>query len=787
MGIFGGSAGQKLVFVALLAVYALALGFSAQDKMERIGRPDVGWVADLGGTFSPSRLDASEMGLRGGGRALAINGVPVDPQDFERQSTELAVREPGATNTIRFERWGQVRELTIPVADWTWRDALFTHGLIDILALLFVATALTSFALRPYEATSWAILTLASVTGSLLTVSLLTEGESRLQGIYLNSLFGLLPFAILHAGLAYPVVHPLILRRSTVLTLYGLGAVSAAVQVGAWSLGAWGPFRHIGTIGTSLVLTAVLLFVVRSSALAIRTRDPLVAQRARILLAAAILGGSPPAAAAVLREATDWFALDMRLVYWAMAFFFLPLGYISVRQNLVNARAAARQAVVYAGVAAVLTGLGLVLVAVQAYALSLLLFPLLYWWPGFQRRLAARIYPKRARLPKVLQELGAEMALCTSAEDLLSLVANAPARLCDARSSVAFLLSGAAGPDELVRAAGGVPFEHGSPLADETLIKLMETTRKEILRDQIAVEPQYSNIEADCYAGFDRLDATLLLPILREGRVIGGLAVGSTTTGDPYEPPEIQSLSTLAHQAVQALSRVEAIQQLKARESEFQELERFFPPQIIDQIMEKGGAAEYRTARKLVTVFFADLRGFTSFSERVEPEEVMATLAEYHDSLGAHIAEYGGTLERFTGDGFMVFFNDPVNQPDHVQRAARMALAMRENVESLYQSWRQKGYEIHVGFGIHTGYATVGFVGYEARLDYAVIGNVTNLAARLSDAAQGGEILISVGVQAELKDGFETESAGTLELKGISRPQPVYKLLSAQPMDRQKR
>ena len=124
----------------------------------------------------------------------------------------------------------------------------------------------------------------------------------------------------------------------------------------------------------------------------------------------------------------------------------------------------------------------------------------------------------------------------------------------------------------------------------------------------------------------------------------------------------------------------------------------------------------------------------------------------------------------------MVFFNDPVEQPDHVQRAARMALAMRENVEALYQSWRLKGYEIHVGFGMHTGYATVGFVGYEGRLDYAVIGNVTNLAARLSDAAQGGEILISAGVRAELKNGFETESAGTLEWKEGSLYPSLHKL-----------
>jgi class 3 adenylate cyclase len=780
LGILGGSAGQKVVLLALLGVYGLALGFSAHDKMERIGRPDVGWVSDIGGMVSPSRLDASEMGLRGGGRALAVNGVAVDPLNFERQSHELVAREPGASNTIRFERWGQTHELTIPVANWTWRDALFTHGLIDILAFVFMATALTSFALRPYEGTSWAILTLASVTGSLLTVSLLAEGDSSFQGIYLSCLGGLLPFVVVHAGLAFPVVHPLILRRSTLLGLYGAGALHSALQIEAWSVGWWGPFRHISTLDTGLVLASVLLFTVRSCGFAVRTRDPLVAQRARILLAAAILGGGPPVAAAVLRDATDWFALDMRLAYWAMAFFFLPLGYISVRQSLVNARAAARQAVAYAALAAALTGLGLFLVAVQAYALSLLLFPLLYWWPRFQQKLSARIYPTRARFPEVLQELGAEMAVRTSVDEFLDLVASAPARLCNARSGVAFLLPGVAGPDERVRTAEGIPFENGSPLAGETLIKLMETTRKRILRDQIAVEPQYSNIEADCYGGFDRLDAELLLPILREGSVIGGLAAGASTTGDAYEPPEIQALSTVAQQTAQALSRVEAVQQLKARETEFQELKRFFPPQIIDQIMERGGSAKLRTARKLVTVFFADLRGFTSFSEGVEPEEVMATLDEYHSLLGARIAEYSGTLERFAGDGLMVFFNDPVEQPDHVERAARMTLAMRKDVEALRESWRQKGYAIHVGFGIHTGYATVGFIGYEGRLDYAVIGNVTNLAARLSDAAEGGEILVSAGVQAELKNGFRTEPAGSLDLKGISRPQPVFRLLGAE-------
>jgi class 3 adenylate cyclase len=179
----------------------------------------------------------------------------------------------------------------------------------------------------------------------------------------------------------------------------------------------------------------------------------------------------------------------------------------------------------------------------------------------------------------------------------------------------------------------------------------------------------------------------------------------------------------------------------------------------------------------VVTVFFADLRGFTSFSDRVEPEEVMATLAEYHAAMGKRVAEYAGTLERFAGDGFMVFFNDPVEQDDHVDRAVRMALAMRFDVGRLRDGWTRKGYAIDVGMGIHTGYATCGFIGYEGRRDYGVIGNVTNLASRLSDAAAGGEILVSARVVAELRNGTQTEPAGQLTLKGFQQAQAVYRVI----------
>jgi len=369
------------------------------------------------------------------------------------------------------------------------------------------------------------------------------------------------------------------------------------------------------------------------------------------------------------------------------------------------------------------------------------------------------------------------MAACETVDAVLDVLAQVPTRLCNAHGSVAFLFAGVAGADEHVRSADHSHVAGSAPLAAEPLVQLLRTTRTEILRDHVAVQPQYANIKDDCYAGFDRLRADLLVPMVHEQRVVGGLAAGPRAAGDLYEGAEIDALSTAAQQAVQAIMRVEATERLRGREREFADLKRFFPPQIIDQVMARGGAAELRSQRKLVTVVFTDLRGFTSFSDSVEPEEVMATLAEYHALMGGRIAEFAGTLERFAGDGFMVFFNDPVEQADHAERAARMVLAMHADLDRLRAAWRRKGYQIDVGTGIHTGYATCGFIGYEGRRDYAVIGNVSNLAARLSDAAAAGEILISARVAGELGEGYRMEPAGERTLKGFHQAQVVHRLV----------
>jgi len=199
-------------------------------------------------------------------------------------------------------------------------------------------------------------------------------------------------------------------------------------------------------------------------------------------------------------------------------------------------------------------------------------------------------------------------------------------------------------------------------------------------------------------------------------------------------------------------------------------LTRFLSPKVSDLIMSGDADDPLKTRRREITVVFVDLRGFTGFTETAEPEEVMAVLREYHAELGRAIMTYDGTIEHFAGDGVMILFNDPVPVDDHELQAVRMTLLMRESVAALARGWKKRGHALGFGVGIAGGYATIGTIGFEGRLDYGAIGTVTNLAARLCGEANNGQILISPRIFSKLETQIDAEPVGELTLKGFHRP-----------------
>jgi len=366
-------------------------------------------------------------------------------------------------------------------------------------------------------------------------------------------------------------------------------------------------------------------------------------------------------------------------------------------------------------------------------------------------------------------------ALSTSGmrlQPILDQIVETAARLCRADSGFLYLADG----DVLgMRANFGQPAEveyerlHPDRPGAHSCTGRVALTKRPVHIPDVHADSEYT------YAGveFGHYRTLLGLPVLFDEELLGVIGL-SRAEVSPFADAEIKLMATFADQSAIAIANAKLFETVERQKTE---LARFLSPEVAALVSSDEGAQLLAGHRAQITVVYFDLRGFTSFVETAEPEELIDVVRDYHAAAGELVTAHAGTLEHFAGDGIMVFFNDPVPVAEHELQAAKLALAMRERIGELAGGWRKRGYDLGLGAGIALGHATLGRIGFEGRYDYGALGAVTNLAARLSDEAGPGQILLSQRVYAALEDRVEASPVADLQIKGFARPMQVYELL----------
>ena len=375
---------------------------------------------------------------------------------------------------------------------------------------------------------------------------------------------------------------------------------------------------------------------------------------------------------------------------------------------------------------------------------------------------------------RALSDVLRAVARSEGLQSVFDAVVDAATHLCDAEYGALYLAEGELYRVVVLRGAAASEFdwERERPHTRDrtTLTGRVAVTRDIVHIPDVLEDPEYA-WPMQRQVGYR---AMLGVPVIGEDELIGIIGL-IRSVPVPFSDDQIELVRTFADQAAIAIVNARL---LDAVERQRAELSRFVSPQVAELLSSRDGEKLLAGHRAYVTVLFCDLRGFTAFVETAAPEELFEVLREYHALVGQLISAHGGTLEHFAGDGVMAFFNDPVPIAKHELQAIRMALDLQERFAGVRAVWQKRGTELGLGIGIAAGYATLGRIGYEGRYDYGALGPVTNLASRLSDSAQPGQILITQRVFAAVDEEAEAQPVGEIELKGFGRPVATFEVSS---------
>ena len=297
-------------------------------------------------------------------------------------------------------------------------------------------------------------------------------------------------------------------------------------------------------------------------------------------------------------------------------------------------------------------------------------------------------------------------------------------------------------------------YQIGAKTRQESIKKLTDkltvsrTITQKVMRDRVAIlsqdaktDEQFQGAESIVSQG---VRSTICAPLITQSSVHGVLYADRLDPFAAFSQDHLELISAVAAQTAVTVETVKAHKRLAREEVARANYSRFMPEYVVKQLLENPNSFRLGGANQTITVLFADIRGFTSLSENEKPEKVVGLLNLYFSAMTEIIFEHGGTLDKYIGDELMALFGAPTATPQDAANAVKVAIAMQKRLLTLNRELVDLGYsQIAVGIGMHTGEATIGYIGSEQRSEYTAIGDTVNTASRLQSNAAGGQILVS--------------------------------------------
>jgi class 3 adenylate cyclase len=796
---------RTYLILSLINIPFLIIGtICLLNAISWIGKPFQGFLlyqVPYVGVLGNPTWSGPKAGLALMDKIISVNGIPIrEGKDLLQLIEENKVEEPLLYEVVT---GGVKRYITIPLETFTFLDFIIVYFLSFLCSLALLTIGSIVCLLKPGVSSSWVFFTFCFIVGLYIITGF--DIQSTYSFVFVHNFF--IPFqgaVVLHLGLIFPEPQKFYQRFPWIkyfvyLPAVILGTIFEAIFLTSrevWSfLNPWLPsLPQAITITRIFIVLGVIGFMSFVISSYFRTSSNVVKQRAKMIFFGVTLAFFPTVLLFLLVNLTRT-NFPMNLTVYLILSFPASMAYAIIRHNLFDADTLIRRTVGYAVVTAVLIGsyllvsLGLNFIMGGTSVAHSRAFPILFTilfilvFNPLRNRIQTVVdrlfFRKEYDAKQIIDRIGTAITSLMDLPQILRQLVSAFSQDMFIDNSAVLLLNHSGTAYHVCHSEGekqlemeGITFHKTEPLP-----QLIEKEKKEITKYDVLENQKYNDICLDCAQNFSTLHASLIIPMVLRGEVIGFFSLGDKKSGKSYNREDVDLLHTLAGQGAVAIENAHLADQMKNEELVRANLARYLSPQIVDQIIRNDVQVNLGGDRKEVTVLFSDIRNFTSISESMKPDQLVRFLNEYFTEMARIIFNNHGSLDKYIGDAIIAIFGSLIPLENPAEAAVQASVEMMREMVHLNENWKdQYGFNMEMGIGLNTGEVFLGNIGSPERMEFTIIGDPVNTASRLSSLARGRQILVTESTRNQLGSGFKINQLPPAQVKGKSGMVVVFEV-----------